>query len=141
MKPRSFIIDTNIVVAALITRNPDATVCRLLDTMLDGRLPFLLSPALLAEYRHVLLRDKLVRLHGLSQTEIDDLLTELTANAIWRDPPSFETAPEPGDQHLWDLLHCHPHTLLVTGDQLLLAQPPDPGWVITPRDCVEKYIT
>jgi len=40
--------------------------------MLDGRLLFLLSPALLAEYRRVLLRPKLVELHRLGADEIDD---------------------------------------------------------------------
>jgi predicted nucleic acid-binding protein len=37
------IVDTNVVVAGLITKDPKATVCQILDAMLSGRLPYLLS--------------------------------------------------------------------------------------------------
>jgi predicted nucleic acid-binding protein len=37
------IVDTNVVVASLITKDPKATVCQILDAMLSGRLPYLLS--------------------------------------------------------------------------------------------------
>ena len=68
------------------------------------------SPALLHEYRQVLLRPKLMRLHGLSEEESDRLLTELTANALWREPAQDEpeSAPDPGNNHLWALLASAP---------------------------------
>jgi len=59
---------------------------------------------MLHEYRTVLLRPRLRSAHGLGPEQIDDLLTEIVANAIWRDPAAFaasEAAPDPGDQHLW----------------------------------------
>ncbi|MDZ7664161.1 MAG: hypothetical protein U5K27_02330 [Desulfotignum sp.] len=56
--------------------------------MINGRLAFLLSPDLLDEYRQILLRPKLVRLHGLMEPDIEQILMEITANAIWRDPPA-----------------------------------------------------
>ena len=71
--------------------------------MLRREVLFLLSPALLAEYRGVLMRPKLVGLHGLTEAEVDRLLTELTANAIWREPQVKSAAPDPGDNHLWAL--------------------------------------
>lgn len=113
---------------------------RTLDALLDGLLPFLLSPALLAEYRQVLSPRKLVDRHGLQADEIDDLLTELTANAIWREPITARPAPDPGDDHLWALLTVQPHSLLVTGDRLLLDNPPREGYVISPRACVEQFL-
>lgn len=105
--------------------------------MLDGRLLFLLSPALLREYRQVLLRPKLVRLHGLSENEIDRLLTELTANALWREPAGNvpESAPDPGDAHLWALLDSEPDAILVTGDQRLLDNHLSGRAVITASAC------
>jgi uncharacterized protein len=140
MRPRTLVIDTNVIVAGLISAGRNSPVASILDAMLDGRLPFLLSPALLAEYRQVLSRRKLVDLHGLQQDEIDDLLTELTANAIWREPVTALPAPDPGDDHLWALLAVQPHSLLVTGDRLLLVNPPREGCVITPRVCVERFL-
>jgi predicted nucleic acid-binding protein len=82
MSLRLFIIDTNVLVAGLITGDPASPAARIQDAMLGGGLPYLLSPALLEEYRAVLLRPKLRRAHGLTEIEIDTLLTEIVANAI-----------------------------------------------------------
>jgi putative PIN family toxin of toxin-antitoxin system len=134
---RLFIVDTNVLVAGLITSQPSSPTAQVLDAMLDGRLLYLLSPALLREYRQVLLRPKLVRLHGLSEDEIDRLLTELTANALWREPSQDapESAPDPGDDHLWALLGSELGAILVTGDALLLDNPRAGSTVITASAC------
>ena len=58
------IVDTNVVVAGLMTSREDSPVARVLDGMLAARFPFALSEALLAEYRVVLSRPKLRGLHG-----------------------------------------------------------------------------
>lgn len=120
-----FIVDTNVVVAALITSQVESPTARLLDAMVNGRLIYLLSPALLGEYRAVLLRPRLIRAHGLTEAEIDTLLTDLAANAIWREPPANaeHQAPDLNDAHLWALLACESAAVLVTGDQLLLDNP------------------
>lgn len=137
MTSRLFIIDTNVLVAGLITSQPLSPTVQVLDAMLDGRLLYLLSPALLREYRQVLLRPKLARLHGLSENEVDRLLTEIAANALWREPAtvSQESAPDPGDDHLWVLLACEPGAMLVTGDGLLLDNPRAGSAVITVSAC------
>jgi putative PIN family toxin of toxin-antitoxin system len=132
--PRMVIVDTNVVVAGLLTSQIDSPTAQLLDAMLDGRLIFLLSPDLLREYRVVMLRPKLARMHGLDETEVDALLTDITANALWRDPPAdaMHQAPDPQDGHLWALLACEPTALLVTGDRLLQEHPRPGGSVISP---------
>jgi putative PIN family toxin of toxin-antitoxin system len=137
MTARLFIVDTNVIVAGLITSQPSSPTAQVLDAMLEGRLLFLLSPALLREYRQVLLRPKLVRLHRLGDNEIDRLLTELTANALWREPAGDprESAPDPGDAHLWALLDSEPDAILVTGDQRLLDNPLSGRAVITASAC------
>ncbi len=100
--------------------------------MLNGRLLFLLSPALLAEYRSVLLHPKLLALHTLAESEIDRLLTEIALNALWREPAQQGNAPDPGDDHLWALLDHEPKALLITGGQRLLKEPHHQSMVITP---------
>ncbi len=44
MTPRLSIIDTNVLVAGLITSQPSSPTVQVLDAMLDGRLLYLLSP-------------------------------------------------------------------------------------------------
>ena len=131
---RIFIIDTNVLVAGLITSQEERPTVRIVDTMLGGTLIYLLSPELLREYRTVLLRPRLSHLHGLNEQEIDCFLTEITANAIWHETPvrSDDDAPDSGDQHLWDLLASEPKGVLITGDRLLLEKPPAQSSVISP---------
>jgi predicted nucleic acid-binding protein len=109
--------------------------------MLDGRLIYLLSPDLLREYRAVVLRPKLARMHGLNETEIDALLTDITANALWRDPPAdaLHQAPDPQDGHLWALLAYEPSVLLITGDRLLQENPRPGGSVISPAQWASDF--
>lgn len=130
------VIDTNIVVSGLISADPQALVCRIVDGMLSASFVYLLSPALLDEYRAVLLCPNIQRLHGLNQDEIDRILGDMVINAIWREPELPVEAPEPGDNHLWALLAAHKGSMLVTGDPLLLDNPPDFASVISPRSFV-----
>lgn len=136
--PRLLVIDTNVLVAGLLTSDAQSPTARLLDAMLGGPLFYLLSPALLAEYRAVLLRPRLVRLHGLDEVAVDALLEELTANALWREPGRDEVhaAPDPADNHLWALLAGEPNAVLVTGDRLLLETPRPGSVVLTPGEAI-----
>jgi uncharacterized protein len=128
------IIDTNVVIAGLLTNDANSPPRRILDAMLVGAFPFLLSEALLAEYRNVLLRPAIQRRHGLHETEIDRLLTAIVTNAIIRDPPPRSGAPDANDAHLWALALEGAETVLVTGDAALIAAPPATVVVMSPRD-------
>ncbi len=128
------VIDTNVLVAGLLTNAPDSPVRRIVDGMLAGQFPFLLSPDLLKEYRQVLLRTRIQRLHGLTVPEVDTVLAQITANGLWRESADVPPAPDPGDTHLWALLAAHKGgAILVTGDHKLLANPPDFASVLAPR--------
>jgi putative PIN family toxin of toxin-antitoxin system len=141
MSPPVFVVDTNVVVAGLVTVSSQSPVALVLDAMLSGRLVFLLSPALLDEYRSVLCRPKLVKLHGLLEAQIDQLLVELTANAIWREPKPASPAPDRGDDHLWALLSAYRGSILVTGDRLLIENPPTRNSVISPGTWLEDFVS
>jgi predicted nucleic acid-binding protein len=73
------------------------------------------------------MRPKISALHGLSEEEIDVVLTDITANALWRDP---------GDNHLWNLLEAEGAAVLITGDKLLLDNPPSDRQVLSPQEFV-----
>lgn len=139
MTPPVFVVDTNVIVAALIGANSKAPPAQMLDAMLDGNLLYLMSGDLLTEYASVLRRPRLVRLHGRSEEEIDRLLAELTANAIWREPPAGDTAPDANDSHLWALLASWAGSCLVTGDRLLVGSASEGRPVLTPRDFVDLH--
>lgn len=116
------IIDTNVVVAGLLTARADAPVARILDGMLAAAFPFVVSEALLAEYRAVLVRPRLRRRHGLAAAGVDAILADLARHAIVLHPAGAGAppAPDPGDQFLWNLLATRADLTLVTGDKLLL---------------------
>ena len=95
------IIDTNVVVAGLLTQREDPPVARVLDGMLGAAFPFVVSEALLAEYHAVLVRPALRKLHGLTVSEFETILTDLARHAIVLAPVTASPAPNPGDQLLW----------------------------------------
>lgn len=135
------IVDTNVVVAGLLTANDTSPVARILDGMLAAAFPFVLSAALLAEYRTVLVRPKLRKLHGLNVGEVETILTDLAQNAIVLAPPpgTAPPAPDPGDQLLWDLLAARDDVLLVTGDKRLLEDAVMGVRVFSPQVFVAGY--
>lgn len=136
-----FIIDTNVVVAGLITAQTSSPVVRVLDGMLRAAFPFVLSPALLAEYRAVLMQPKLAKLHGLAAEPIDTVLTDLASHAIVLSPPQNTVAapaPDRGDQFLWNLLALRTDLMLVTGDQRLLSDAAMQPRVISPLALVTQ---
>lgn len=132
MSPPVVIVDTNVVVAGLLTANSASNVARVLDGMLTAAFPFAVSEALLAEYRTVLVRAKLRELHGLTIAEVETILTDLAQHAIVLAPVGAPPAPDPGDQLLWDLLATRADLVLVTSDKLLVEDAGMQGRVVSP---------
>ena len=137
MRFSAAVIDTNVVVAGLLTGNAESPTAGILDGMCQGAFPFLLSTALLAEYREVLLRKKIRTFHALSEREVDVLLTVLAANAIIREPEPRTGAPDRRDDHLWSLVQSEATCVLVTGDRALVESPPPRSHVLRPRQFMD----
>lgn len=143
MSRQAVVVDTNVVVAGLLTGNAASPVARILDGMLAATFPFVVSEALLAEYRTVLVRPALRKLHGLTVAEVEALLTDIAQDAIVPVPmavpvaPAAQPAPDPGDQGLRDLLAARADLLLATGDKTLLADRGMQPRVVTPLSFVE----
>lgn len=120
MSRGAVIVDTNVLVAGLLTASATSPVARVLDGMLQASWSFVVSEALLAEYHAVLTRPGLRSQHGLTVAEVEAVLTSLAQHAVVLQPPKGTPAPDPGDQMLWDLLAARPDLLLVTGDKRLI---------------------
>ncbi len=137
MSRPAVIVDTNVVVAGLLTGNDAspalAKSARILDGMLSAVFPFVVSEALLAEYRTVLVRPDLRKLHGLTVAQVETLLTDIAQQAIVMIPVASVPAPDSGDQLLWDLLAVRSDLLLVTGDKRLVEDAGMQGRVVSPR--------
>lgn len=104
----------------------------------EARFVFLLSEDLLAEYRAVLLRPAITGRHGLTEAEIDGLLAESVRNGVVRAPERLATsAPDGGDQHLWDLVGSEQGAVLVTGDGELVEKRAREVPALDPRASVE----
>ena len=135
------VIDTNVVVAGLLTASDASPVVRILDGMLGAAFAFAVSETLLAEYHAVLVRPRLRKLHGLSVLEIETVLTDLAQHAIVLAPGVGAPAPDPGDQMLWDLLGERRDLVLVTEDKALLRDAGMHGRVISPNAFVAGWQT
>ncbi len=137
MSRQAVIVDTNVLVAGLLTGNATSPVARILDGMLAAAFPFVVSEALLAEYRAVLVRPALRKLHGLTVKEVETLLTDIAQRAIVLPPGVGAPAPDPGDQLLWDLLAAKPDLLLITGDKALQRDAAMRSRVLSPQAFVD----
>ena len=137
MSRPAVIVDTNVVVAGLLTGNDTSPVARILDGMLMAAFPFVVSEALLAEYRTVLVRPSLRKLHGLTVAEVETLLTDIAQHAIVLAPVAAPPAPDPGDQLLWELLAARADLVLVTGDKALQRDAGMQPRVVSPQSFVE----
>lgn len=116
----TMVIDTNVVVAGLLTHHEDSAVARVLDGMLDAAFAYEIPMDLLAEYREVLLRPDLRKLHRLSTEDIDVLLAALVEHAAVLSP-ARANPPDADHAHPWQWLATRDDLRLVTGDRRLLG--------------------
>ncbi|MBW2311016.1 MAG: putative toxin-antitoxin system toxin component, PIN family [Deltaproteobacteria bacterium] len=138
MKPPVIVVDTNVIVSALITDQPQSPTCLILDGMLAGRFTFLLSVELLSEYRRVLLRPRIKNIHGLNEDEVDAILSEIVVNGIMRETSGVSGSTlGKGDDHLWALVSVQPGAILVTGDKRLIENHPEYTTALSPRGFIE----
>jgi putative PIN family toxin of toxin-antitoxin system len=134
---RPAVIDTNVVVSGILTGRPESPTARILDGMLTGRFGFLISVALLAEYREVLRRPKITRRHRLSAAEVDVILTDVAAAGIVVEVENVPISRHHEDAHLLRILAREPVAVLVTGDKELFHDRVEGHRVLSPRQFVE----
>ena len=128
---RAVVVDTNVVVAGLPLAGNPLPVARILQGMLGASFPYVISEPLLAEYREVLARPNVCRLHGLVGEALEALVEGIARHATVLAPAMAPPAPDPGDQMLWELLAARDDLVLVTGDKRLLRDRGMRGRVIS----------
>ena len=127
------VVDTNVVIAGLLTGDPTSLVARILDGMLGAAFPYAISEPLLDEYRSVTRRPRLRDAHGLDDSRVDAVLVTIAEHAVVISPQPTVSASDPGDQHLWELLAARADLPLVTGDQRLFEESVYRQRIISPQ--------
>lgn len=125
------VIDTNVIVAALLSPHADSATVRSLDAIVDGRAEALVSPEILSEYRAVLSRAKF----GFSSERIASVLRlfERLGKATL---PVRHNSPMPDekDRVFYEVTLAESEAHLVTGN---LKHYPSSPIVITPAQFCE----
>ena len=114
-KSQTWVIDTNVLVSALIT--PGGTCDRILRSAVDGRIRLVWNAPMLAEYRAVLLRPKF----GLSPSTVSSLLAAFgpsTQVPLLKAP----TLPDPDDEVFLAEALASEDMILVTGNRVHFPQ-------------------
>lgn len=107
------VIDTNVIVSALITKNPNAATTRVLELALMGEIVPLYNQNVLDEYLEVLTRKKF----KLKEDSIQYIIKTITINGIDTLRTSFlEDMPDEDDRVFYELSLSEPDSLLITGN-------------------------
>ena len=127
------VIDTNVIVSALITKSPESPVLRVIQRIFSGRVCALVNDEILAEYNEVLSRSKF----GLEKETIEAVVSELLKHSLNVDaPPSGVVLPDPKDVVFYNVVLAKRDdgAYLVTGNTKHF---PACGFVVPPREFLD----
>ena len=120
------VIDTNVIVAALLSSHADSATVRSLAAIVDGKAEALVSPEILAEYRAVLSRDKF----GFPPERVASVLKVFERLGKETLPVRHDSPmPDEKDRVFYEVALADPDSRLVTGN---LKHYPTSPIVVTP---------
>ena len=124
------VIDTNVLVSALITHNPESATAKVVEGLLRQDFVPLYDADIIAEYEDVLHRAKFPILPGVA----DALIAHVMAHGIEASRVDFaEEMPDEDDRVFYEVSLSHEDSFLVTGN---LKHYPITPRVITPADFI-----
>ncbi len=127
------VIDTNVLVSALLSSHDDAATVQVVARLLSGDITPVYSGAVMAEYREVLRRKKF----GFSPDAVDYLLAAITKFGLLVEPsPSGIALPDMKDLPFYEVVleKRDDNARLVTGN---LKHFPAKPFVVTARQMLE----
>lgn len=124
------VIDTNVLVSALITQRNDAPTRLVLDYLLSGKITPVFNDEILKEYKEVLHRPKF----KLSVSLVDRLIDIIRDIGIMEERLHCEIAmPDPKDIVFFEVSMAIDSTYLVTGNIKHFPQRPH---IVTPKEMI-----
>ena len=107
------VIDTNVLVSALLTHNLGVATAKVLDSIAKGDITCVYNEDILMEYREVLHRPKF----KFPERKIDSLLTFITQKGIHSDRVPFDgTMPDEKDRPFYEVSLSVEDSFPVTGN-------------------------
>ena len=124
------VIDTNVLVSALITKNSEAATAKVVRLLLEQEFVPLYDADIIAEYEDVLHRSKFPILPEVA----DALISYIMEHGIEASRVSFaESMPDEDDRVFYEVSLSQEDSFLVTGN---LKHYPTSPCVITPADFI-----
>lgn len=125
------VIDTNVLVSALLTKNPNAATARLLGALQHRDIKLLYNEDILKEYREVLMRPKFC----LPIRDVIDILNFVVDEGIMSSrKQSREYFPDPKDVVFYEVALSKDDAYLVTGN---IKHFPKAPIVVTPAEMMQ----
>lgn len=125
------VIDTNVIVSALISKHPGTAPLTVLANVFSGDITPVFNDEIIEEYQVVLSREKF----HLNPQDIDTALSAITNYGLnlERTPDADEFFPDPKDLVFYEVKMSKDDAYLVTGNTKHFPKKP---FVVTPREMV-----
>lgn len=125
------VIDTNVLVSALMTKSEESTVIKVINAVLDGRITPLYNNDIIDEYREVLSRKKFK-----FRPELCNALVTMLQNCGINSErvPFDEVMPDESDRVFYEIALSKDNAYLITGN---LKHFPRTPIVVTPAEILE----
>ena len=127
------VIDTNVLVSALLAKRADSSPVVVVEKLFDGTVIPVFSKSILEEYHEVLHRAKF----GFDPAAVDEFLLDVAHRGILLEPEQTNiTLPDMNDMPFYavTLAHGVDETYLVTGN---LKHFPVKPFIVTPAEFLE----
>ena len=129
--PLFVVLDTNILVSALLT--PNGNPSTILNSIIDGGLRIVFSADIIGEYRSVLSRERF----GFNENDIHDLLLFIENFGFEVNPHRSQISlPDESDRPFFDAA-LEVEAVLVTGN---LKDFPPSDHIVAPGEFVRQYL-
>lgn len=125
------VIDTNVIVSAMLTRHSDAATAKILNAIIENEITTLYNDEIIQEYKEVLHRKKF----GFPKQIIDKIIERIHKQGISTPrTQSDEVFPDPKDVVFYEVAMSKEDAYLVTGNIKHFPQKPI---VVTPAEMLE----
>mgnify|MGYP003301144102 CR=1 FL=1 len=127
------VIDTNVIVSALLSKHSDAATVRVLDALYESKIIPLYNDEILKEYQEVLKRKKF----NFSEKIIQLVIQSIQSNGIIVERlDTGENLPDPKDLVFYEVCMAKrkENSMLVTGNMKHFPVKP---FIITPNDLLD----
>ena len=128
------IIDTNVLVSALLSNKDDAATVQIVSKVILGDITPVINQDILNEYKDVLSRSKF----GFSQDIVDYLLAAIEKYGVYHEPePSGTVITDKDDLPFFDLASDLQEydSFLITGNKKHF---PEVSFVLSPREYINR---